>query len=81
MRERSQVVAAAVVGAVVGGLTGYILFTERGKRLHRRLTPALDDLTREFDGFMRRFGGAAGVAAEGWKILGDVLGEGRRSRS
>jgi hypothetical protein len=77
--EKSQVVAATVVGAALGGLAGYVLFSEPGRRLYRGLGPALDDLTSGLEGLLRTFGAAAGLASEGWRLLSDVTEDGSRS--
>jgi hypothetical protein len=74
--------AAAIVGAVIGGIAGYLFLTENGRTLRRRqIEPALEDLARELSGFSATLQKATGLASEGWKLLGDALGEGdNRSR-
>ena len=76
MRDNSQAIAAAVVGAVLGAAAGYLLFTEHGRSLRRQLEPALDDFTRELSQFRGTVNRAAGVASESWKLLNEALGEG-----
>ena len=73
--DNSRAVMATVCGAVVGGLAGYLLFTEHGRSLRRQLEPALDDFMRELHSFRATVQRAAGVANEGWKLLNDALGE------
>jgi hypothetical protein len=73
--ERAQNVAVTLVGAVVGGLASYLLFTEPGRRLRQRLEPALDDLVSELGGLRNTVGRAAGVASEGWRLVTDSLGD------
>ena len=72
----SREVAATVVGAVIGGLAGYLFFTERGRALRREFEPALDEFARELMSFRGTVQKAASVANEGWKLLNDALGEG-----
>ena len=72
----NRAVTATIVGAVIGGMAGYLFFTERGRALRRQLEPALDDLTRELHSFRGTVQRAAGVASEGWKLLNEALGEG-----
>lgn len=74
MTDRQEV-AAAIVGAVIGGLAAYLFFTDRGRALRRRIEPALEDLTRELNSFRTTINKAAGVANEGWRLLNDALGE------
>ena len=73
--NNSRAMAATVVGAVVGGVAGYLFFTEQGRHLRRQIEPALEDFTRELMSFRATVQKAAGVANEGWKLLNDALGE------
>ena len=75
----SRAVAALVVGAVIGGVAGYLFFTDEGRKLRRQIEPALDDIARELNSLRLTAGKAAGVANEGWKLLNDAMGEGGRS--
>ena len=68
--------AATIVGAVIGGVAGYLFFTERGRSVRRRIEPALEDFSHELMSFRNTVQEAAGVANEGWKLLNDTLGEG-----
>jgi gas vesicle protein len=73
--NNSRAMTATVVGAVVGGVAGYLFFTEQGRSLRRQLEPALEDFARELMSFRATIQKAAGVANEGWKLLNDALGE------
>jgi len=73
--NNSRAMAATVVGAVVGGVAGYLFFTEQGRSVRRQLEPALDDFARELMSFRATIQKAAGVANEGWKLLNDAVGE------
>jgi hypothetical protein len=64
-----------VVGATVGGLAGYMLFTNEGRALRRQLEPAIEDIARELNHFRDTVMRAADVASEGWKLLNEALGE------
>ena len=75
MTDNSRTMTATVVGAVVGGIAGYLFFTENGRRLRRQVEPALEDLMRELDSFRGTVQKAAGVVAEGWSVLNEALGE------
>jgi gas vesicle protein len=71
----SRAMAAAIVGAVVGGVAGYLFLTDDGRRLRRQLEPALEDFARELNSFRATIAKAAGVANEGWQLLNDAMGE------
>jgi gas vesicle protein len=74
--DNPRTMAATIVGAVIGGIAGYLFFTENGKELRRQFEPALEDISRELNSFRSAFQKAAGVATEGWKVLNEALGEG-----
>ena len=76
MTDNSRAMTATIVGAVVGGMAGYLFFTESGRALRRQVEPALDDVIRELNSFRSTVEKAAGVATEGWKALSEALGEG-----
>jgi pilus assembly protein TadC len=73
-----KAVMATVCGAVIGGVAGYLFFTERGRELRRQIEPALDDIARELNSFRGTMQRASNVANEGWRLLNDALGEGGR---
>jgi hypothetical protein len=80
VNENSRIVAAAVVaGAVLGGIAGYLVFTDHGRSLRRQIEPALDDVVRELNSFRGTVQRAAAAASDGWKLLNDALGDGGSS--
>ena len=74
--DNSRAIAATIVGAVLGGVAGYLFFTEHGRRVRRQIEPALDDFANELMSFRATIRKAAGVATDGWKLLNEALGEG-----
>jgi len=75
-RVGDKVVTATLLGAVIGGVAGYLFFTDRGRELRRQIEPALEDIARELNSFRGTVQRAADVASESWKLLNDALGEG-----
>jgi len=73
--DNSRALAATLVGAVVGGVAGYLFFTDHGRSIRRQIEPALEDFTHELMSFRNTVQKASGVASEGWKLLNDALGE------
>ncbi len=73
MSERAQVVAASIVGAVIGALAGYLFLTEQGRALRRNFEPGIEDAARELSRLTGTVLGAAGAAREGWRIVRDAI--------
>ena len=68
--------AAILAGAVIGGVAGYVFWTDEGRRIRRRhIEPALDDLARELSSLRSTVQKTLGVASEGWKLLNEALGD------
>jgi len=74
--DNSRAIAATIVGAVLGGMAGYLFFTQHGRSIRRQIEPALDDFAKELMSFRATIQKAAGVATDGWKLLNEALGEG-----
>ena len=73
--SHSRELTATLAGAVIGGVAGYLFFTDRGRTLRRQIEPALEDFSRELMSFRTTVRKASGVASEGWKLLNEALGE------
>ena len=73
--NNSRNMAAVIGGALIGGVAGYLFFTERGRSVRRQIEPALEDFSRELLSFRNTVQKSAGAASDGWKLLNDALGE------
>jgi gas vesicle protein len=73
--NNSRELVATLVGAVIGGVAGYLFFTEHGRSVRRQIEPALEDFSRELMSFRATVQKAAGVASEGWQLLNEALGD------
>ena len=78
MNENQRAILATLVGAAIGGIAGYLFFTEQGRRARHAMEPALDNLAHELSQFRTTMQKAADVASEGWKLLNETFGEGAR---
>jgi gas vesicle protein len=76
MNERSAVLLGAAVGAVAGGLAGYLFLTERGRALRDDLQPALGDMLRNVSALRDTVERARSAASEGWRAISEAAGEG-----
>lgn len=80
MDERSRVLVATFLGAVVGGVWGWLYMTESGRRVRDQLEPKLDDLMHELTRVRGTVEKARSVASEGWRSLNDVAGSAPEGR-
>ena len=74
MDERSRVLMATVLGAVVGGVYGWLYMTEQGRRVRDQIEPKLDDFVNELARMRGTVEKARSAANEGWRSLNDMAG-------
>lgn len=72
MDERSRVLLATCIGAVMGGVWGWLYMTENGRRVRDQIEPKLDDFVRELGRVRGTVEKARTAASEGWRSLNDV---------
>ena len=72
MDDRGRVMMAAGLGAIVGGLCGYLFLTEDGRRVRERLEPGMDDMLRELRQLRSAVEKARLAAQEGWTAIEDL---------
>ena len=73
--DNIRIAAASAVGALLGGVAGYLFLTERGRVVRREMGPALEELREELAGFGQSLQGASGIAREGWKFIQELAAE------
>ena len=74
MDERSRVLLATFLGAVVGGAWGWLYLTENGRRVRDQIEPKLDDFVGELTRVRGTVEKARTAASEGWRSLNEVTG-------
>ncbi len=74
MDERSRVLMAACLGAVAGGIWGWLYLTENGRHVREQIEPRLDDLIGEMTRVRGTVEKARTAANEGWRSLSDITG-------
>jgi len=72
--ERSRVLTATVLGAVAGGVWGWLYLTENGRRVRSQIEPKLDDFMRELQNVRGTVEKARSAASEGWRSLNEMAG-------
>lgn len=72
VEERSRVLLATMVGAVAGGVWGWLYLTEGGSRVRTQIEPKLDDFLRELSTVRGTVQKARTAADEGWRSLNEI---------
>jgi outer membrane lipoprotein SlyB len=72
--ERSRVLLATMMGAVAGGVWGWLYLTENGRRVRVQIEPKLDDFVRELSNVRGTVDKARTAANEGWRSLNELTG-------
>jgi hypothetical protein len=78
--ERSKVLMATLLGAVAGGVYGWLYMTEQGRRVRDQIEPKLDDFMSELTRMKGTVEKARSAANEGWRSLNEVTGGGGQAR-
>lgn len=80
MTDSNRVCWASAIGAVVGGVMGYLYLTESGRRFRLELEPRIDDFLNEMHRMQGTVQKARSAAGESWaslqEIANDVAGSG-----
>ena len=74
MDERSRVLTATFLGAVIGGVWGWLYMTESGRRVRDQIEPRLDDFLGEITRVRGTVEKARTAATEGWRSLNEMTG-------
>lgn len=74
MDERSRVLMATFMGAVIGGTWGWLYLTESGRRVRDQIEPKLDDFMHELVRMRGTVEKARTAAHEGWRSLSEISG-------
>ena len=72
--ERSKVLMAMFLGAVAGGVYGWLYMTDHGRRVRDQIEPKLDDFINELTRMRGTVEKARTAANEGWRSLNEVTG-------
>jgi hypothetical protein len=70
--DRSKILLSACLGAVVGGVAGYLFLTGEGRRVRERLEPGMDNILRELRGLRSAADKARMAVDEGLEAVEDL---------
>jgi len=73
--DKLMIAMSAAVGAVAGGVAGYLFLTESGRRSLRSFQPMLDELARDLGGVGQSLHGVTGAALSGWRLFDEFVNE------
>ena len=65
---------ASALGAVIGGLWGWLYLTEAGRRMRDQIEPKLDDFINEIGRVRGTVDKARTAANEGWRSINEMAG-------
>jgi gas vesicle protein len=71
--DRGRIAIAIGIGALVGGVAGYLLLTERGRQMRDELEPRLNDVMGEIDKLRQTFESTRSAVAEGWRSFNQLM--------
>ncbi len=74
MDERSKVLMTTFMGAVIGGVWGWLYMTESGRRVRDQIEPKLDDFLGELTRVRGTVEKARSAANEGWRSINEMAG-------
>jgi hypothetical protein len=72
--ERSRVLMATFLGAVAGGVWGWLYLTENGRRVRDQIEPKLDNFMAELTRVRGTVAKAREAANESWRSLSEMAG-------
>ena len=75
MTDSTRVCWASAIGAVVGGVWGYLYLTESGRRFRMELEPRIDDFLNEMHRMQGTVHKAREAAGESWASLQEMASE------
>ena len=78
--ERSRVLMATFLGAIAGGVWGWLYLTESGRRVRDQIEPRLDGFVNEVGRLRGTVEKARQAANEGWRSLSDIAGSAPQGR-
>ena len=79
MNDSNRVALASVLGALAGGLWGYLYLTESGRRFRVQLEPRIDDFLSEIHRMQGTVHKAREAAGDSWASLQQIANDVTRS--
>src|SRR5262245_19792681 len=77
--DRGRIARAIGLGALVGGVAGYRLLTERGRQMRAELGPRLNDVLGEVDKLRQTFESTRSAVSDGWRSFNQLMEQPKQS--
>ena len=81
MTDANRVCLASAIGAVAGGVWGYLYLTEPGRRFRMQLEPRIDDFLTEMHRMQGTVHKARAAAGESWASLQEIANDVSRAET
>lgn len=81
MTDSNRVCWASAIGAVVGGVMGYVYLTDSGRQFRLQLEPRIDDFLNEMHRMQGTVQKARSAAGESWASLQEIANDVSRSET
>jgi len=79
--DKARVAVSIFLGAIAGGVAGYVLFTDRGRDFRRQLEPQLNELMGEVNHLRATFDRARTAFSDGLRSFNDLMEQDRQQAS
>jgi hypothetical protein len=73
--DANRVCWASAIGAVVGGMWGFLYLTESGRQFRNQLEPRIDDFLNEMHRMQGTVQKARSAAGESWASLQEIAND------
>jgi hypothetical protein len=71
--DRGRVILSVIIGAAVGGVFGFIAFTDAGRRFRQQLEPQLDSLVEDTERLRHTFERVGNAAIDTWQSVSHIV--------
>jgi gas vesicle protein len=77
--DRGRIALSIGLGALIGGVAGFFVFTQRGRELREDLAPRLDELLDEVDNLRTTFDRARVAVGDGLRTFNQLVSDEKAS--
>jgi hypothetical protein len=71
--DRARILLSVCIGAAVGGLVGFVGFTESGRRFRQQIGPQLESLVDDTQRLRQTFDRVGSAALDTWQSVSHIV--------